>query len=103
MYIIVFVTTKDVSEAQRIAAALVNGKLAACVNVINGVRSIFTWKGKVDKAKEALLIIKSRKSLFPKLVAKVKKLHSYDCPEVIAMPIIGGNRDYLNWVKDSCA
>ena len=102
MYIVVFVTAKDVTEAQKIAEALVNGKLAACVNIVDGVKSIFTWQGKVDKADEALLILKSRKSLFPKIVAQVKKLHSYDCPEVIALPIVGGNKDYLNWIKDSC-
>ena len=102
MYIIVFVTARNVREAQKIAAALVNGKLAACVNIINGVRSIFTWQGKVEKANEVLLILKSKKSCFPRIVAKVKALHSYDCPEVIALPIIGGNKDYLRWIKDSC-
>ena len=101
MHIIIFVTAKNVREANTIATALVKGKLIACANIVNGVRSIFTWKGKVDKANEALLILKSKKSCFPKIVNKVKKLHSYDVPEIIAMPIVGGNKDYLKWIDES--
>lgn len=103
MYVVIFITVKNVMEGEKIAHHLVKEQLVACVNIISGVKSIFTWQGKVDHADEALLILKSKKSCFPKIVAQVKKLHSYDCPEVIAMPIIGGNKDYLNWVKDSCA
>jgi periplasmic divalent cation tolerance protein len=102
VYIIVFVTAKNVKEANKIATALVKEKLVACANIINGVKSIFTWKGKMDKANEVLLVLKSKKICFPKIVSKVKKLHSYDVPEIIAMPIVGGNKDYLNWIKDSC-
>ena len=102
MYIIVLVTAKNIKEATKIATVLVEEHLVACANIVNGVRSIFTWKGKMNKADEVLLILKSKKSCFPKIVRKVKTMHSYDVPEVIAMPIIGGNQDYLDWIKDSC-
>jgi len=103
MPIIVLVTTKNGREANKIATKLVEAKLIACANVIKGVHSIFRWKGKVDKANEALLIIKSKKSCFAKIVKAVKEVHSYDVPEIIALPIIDGNKDYLNWVKSNCS
>jgi periplasmic divalent cation tolerance protein len=102
MYIIVFVTAKNAAEANKIATALVAGKLAACANIINGVRSVFTWMGKTDRAEETLLVIKSRKTCFPKIAAMVKKLHSYDVPEIIAMPIVAGSEDYLKWIGENC-
>lgn len=103
MYIVVFITAKNVREANQISTKLIEGKLVACVNIIKGVNSIFRWKGKVDQAKEVLLILKSKKSCLPKIVKKVKKYHSYDVPEIIALPIIGGSKDYLNWVKENCS
>jgi len=103
MPIVVFVTTKNVREANKIAAKLVKGKLIACANVVKGVNSIFRWKGKVEKASETLLILKSKKSCFKKIVKTVKKYHSYDVPEIIALPIIDGNKDYLGWVKKNCS
>ena len=103
MPIIIFVTTKNVREANRIATKLMEGKLIACANVIKGVRSIFRWQGKVDKANEILLILKSKKSCLPKIIKMVKKYHSYDVPEIIALPIIGGSKDYLNWIKSNCS
>lgn len=101
MHIVVFITTANKKEAELIARALIKNKLAACVNILNSVHSLFWWKNKVDRAKEALLIIKTRKSLFHKLVEKVKSLHSYDVPEIIALPIIAGNKTYLKWINDS--
>ncbi len=101
MHIVILVTTKDVAEANKIAGKLVAAKLVACVNIVNSVKSLFWWEGKVDKADEALLIIKSRKRYLPAIIKEVKLLHSYTVPEVIALPIVGGNKDYLNWVNQS--
>ena len=99
--IVIFVTAKDRREAKKIANELIKERLAACVNILDNIASIFWWQGKVDEAKEALLIIKSKKKLLPSIIKKVKSLHSYDCPEIIALPIIGGNKDYLDWIRDS--
>ena len=102
MYIVILVTAKDTREANKIATKLVADKLIACANVVKDVKSVFSWKGKIDRANEVLLVMKSKKSCFPKIVRAVRALHSYDVPEIIALPIIDGNKDYLNWVKESC-
>ena len=100
-YIVVLVTTKDRQQAQKIARGLLQAKLIACANIVNGIESLFWWQGKVDRSQEALLVLKTKKSLFPKLSAKVKVLHSYETPEVIALPIAAGSREYLKWVGES--
>ena len=101
MHIVVFVTAKDKAEAERIARGLLEDKLVACVNILDGVKSMFWWEGKVDQSPEALLILKSRKDRFSHIVKKVKSLHSYDLPEIIAMPIVEGSEDYLDWIDSS--
>jgi len=101
MSIVVLVTAKNSREANQISTKLIEGKLIACANIIKGINSIFRWKGKVDQANEVLLILKSRKSCLPKIVKTVKKYHSYDVPEIIALPIVGGSKDYLNWIKEN--
>lgn len=101
MYIIIFITTPNKKEAERIAAGLIKSRLAACVNILQNVHSLFWWQGKMDSAKEALLIIKTRKALINKLIKKVKALHSYQVPEIIALPIILGNKEYLRWIDES--
>ncbi|OGX25976.1 MAG: cytochrome C biogenesis protein CcdA [Omnitrophica WOR_2 bacterium RIFCSPHIGHO2_02_FULL_45_21] len=101
MHIVVLVTASSKKEAQKLGACLLQEKLAACVNVIGGIDSHFRWQGKIDKAKEALLIIKTKKLLFTQLVKKVKSLHSYEVPEIIALPIIAGYKEYLDWIDDS--
>jgi periplasmic divalent cation tolerance protein len=98
---ITFSTCKDLRQANRIARALVKEKLAACVNILPGVASIYTWEGKVEEGREVLLVIKSRAALSKKLAARVKALHSYSVPEVVTIPIVSGNPDYLRWVRDS--
>ncbi|MDP2940879.1 MAG: divalent-cation tolerance protein CutA [Candidatus Omnitrophota bacterium] len=98
MHNIVFITASSKKEARRIAEALVKQKLAACVNIIGGVESLFWWQGKVDRAKEVLLVAKSTKKALPKLIRQAKALHSYTCPEIIALPIIAGEKSYLNWI-----
>ncbi|MFH1641116.1 MAG: divalent-cation tolerance protein CutA [Candidatus Omnitrophota bacterium] len=101
MYIVVFCTAANKKEAERIAQGLIKNKLAACVNIVDKVRSLFWWQGKIDKAEESLLVIKTRKALFGKLTKTIKSLHSYEVPEIIALPIIAGNKKYLEWIRES--
>lgn len=101
MYIVVFVTTSDRKEADKIAAALIQKKLAACVNIVSKIESVYRWQGKIEKSKESLLIIKSKKNKLAGLIKLVKSLHSYTVPEVIALPIAGGSKTYLNWINES--
>lgn len=97
-YIVVFITTKDTEEAQKIAVALLKRRLAACVNIVPEVNSHFWWQDKLDSAKESLLVIKTKDTLLPDIVKSVKKIHSYTVPEIIALPVIGGDQDYLDWI-----
>ena len=99
--IVVMVTAASEQQASRIGRALVRAELAACVNIVPRVRSIFRWEGKVSEEREALLIMKSRADLFSRLAAEVKRLHSYQVPEVIAFPIVRGAADYLAWIQKS--
>jgi periplasmic divalent cation tolerance protein len=98
--IIVLITTSDEVEAARIARALVEARLSGCVNIIKGIRSIYSWQGKVQDENEVLMVVKTRESLFYSLMEKVKELHSYTVPEIIALPIIRGSEDYLKWLKE---
>jgi periplasmic divalent cation tolerance protein len=101
MYVVVLVTAKNKKEAQKIAAGLIKAKLAACVNIIDKIDSIFFWSEKVDRAKESLLVIKSKKDKLPKIIKLVRSLHSYTVPEIIAIPIISGDKPYLRWIDAS--
>ena len=99
-YITVFVTcTPD--NAADLARDVVKCGLAACVNVVDGVRSFYTWKGEVCDDQEVLLVMKSRAELFESLRARVVELHPYDVPEVIALPIIAGHQAYLDWLEET--
>ena len=102
-YIVILITSDSIEEADHIARVLLEKKKVACVNIVRGIDSYFWWEGKVDSARENLLIAKTRTSLLPEVVALVRKIHSYDVPEVIALPIIGGNQDYLEWIDQSTA
>lgn len=101
MYIVIFITVGDRNEATKIARALVEEKLAACVNILDGVHSVFRWGGKVDEAKEILLMAKSSDRLLDNVVRRVKELHSYTNPEIVALPVAGGSGDYLDWITSS--
>ncbi len=101
MHIVILITAKDKKEAEKIAKKLIKSKLAACVNIVGGIKSLFWWQGKVDQAKETLLIVKSRKEKFEKIAKLAKAIHSYDVPEIIAIPIVSGFKPYLNWIDDS--
>lgn len=98
--IIVFVTCPDNECANNIASSLIEKKLAACVNIINNVESIFRWKGKIEKSSERLLIIKSKRRLLKKLIADIQQNHIYQLPEILALPIIGGSKEYIVWLND---
>lgn len=99
--IIVLCTVPDPDVGATIAGALVEAKLAACVNIIGGLRSIYLWKGEVEDDPEALLVVKSRRDKLPALEQRIVALHPYDVPEVIATPIIGGLAAYLGWIDES--
>lgn len=98
--LVVFITAPNEDEASKIARALVEGRLAGCVNIIKDVRSIYSWQGKTEDESEVLMIVKTQSSLFDNLSRKVRELHSYTVPEIIAMPIIEGSGDYLKWLKE---
>jgi periplasmic divalent cation tolerance protein len=100
-YIIVMVTTASKEEAQTIAQRLLDAKLIACANIIGPIQSHFHWSGKIDKAEEYLVLMKSRRDLFEKLSEIVKALHSYEVPEILALPVVAGSKAYLEWL-DSC-
>ena len=100
--IVVLVTCGSAKEARKIARALVEQRLAACVNILHApVLSVYRWKGKVESEKEFLLTIKTTRKRFPALQRAIRALHSYDVPEIIALPIIEGWHDYLVWISDS--
>ena len=99
-YIVVLITTGSPEEAQKISSALLEQKKAACVNIVPQVSSRFWWQGELDSTEENLLIIKARASLLDDIIGIVKKIHSYEVAEVIALPIVGGNPDYLNWIAE---
>ncbi len=97
-YIIVFVTTANKAEAEKISQALLTKSLIACANIINPVTSFFFWSGKIDRTEECLVVMKSRRDLFLELVELLKGLHSYEVPEVLALPIVEGSKAYLDWM-----
>jgi periplasmic divalent cation tolerance protein len=100
--IVVLVTCSSTGQARKIARALVTARLAACGNVLEApVRSIYRWKGRVESAKEFLLILKTSRKHFPAIGEAVRSLHSYEVPEIIAVPISEGARDYLAWITAS--
>jgi periplasmic divalent cation tolerance protein len=100
-FIIVFVTTANKGEAEKISQTLLKEKLIACANIINPVKSFFHWKGSVNCADECLLIMKTRRDLFSSLLTQVKELHSYDVPEILALPIVECSAEYLIWMSES--
>ena len=100
-YVIVIVTTSSKQEAEKIAQRLLDKRLIACANIIGPVSSLFCWSGKTERAEEYLMLLKSRKDLFEKLAETVKALHSYEVPEILVLPVVGGSEAYLVWL-DSC-
>ena len=100
-YVVVIMTTSNKEEAVKIVRSLLKEKLVACANIVGPVSSLFWWQGKIDEENEFLVFMKSHKSLFKKLSERVTEIHSYDVPEIIALPIIGGSPPYLDWLRTS--
>jgi periplasmic divalent cation tolerance protein len=101
--VVVFVTCGSAEEGRRIARALVEERLAACVNVSSPIRSLYRWEGRVCDDREVLLVIKSSRLLFDRLRRTVERLHSYQVPEVLCLPVIDGSPNYLNWLAGAVA
>jgi uncharacterized protein involved in tolerance to divalent cations len=98
-YVIIFVTVPGRKSAREITDKLIGGRLVACVNTVPGISSTYWWKGKVEKAREILLLMKTRKSMTGKVIRAVRKLHPYEVPEIVSVDIAGGNPDYLKWIS----
>lgn len=96
--IMVYITAPHKAEAEKIAAAVVADRLAACANILPSMQSMYHWQGKIETAEETVLIFKTRETLFARLCDKVKELHSYETPCIIALPVTAGSSDYLDWI-----
>ncbi|MDH4247121.1 MAG: divalent-cation tolerance protein CutA [Deltaproteobacteria bacterium] len=94
----VYITASSPEEAERIGRALVQERLAACVNLVEGMRSLYWWEGAVQEGREVVLIAKTTEARVPALIARVKALHSYTCPCVVTLPLLEGNPDFLEWI-----
>jgi periplasmic divalent cation tolerance protein len=100
--IVVMMTASSAEEAKRIAESLVNQKLAACVQILPAMESIYVWKGEVQSEPEVLVLAKTTRNNFAELERQVRALHSYETPEIIALPIVAGSQPYLEWLSGSC-
>ncbi len=100
-YVVVLVTAKDNDEAQKISRALLDKRRAACVNIIPAVNSSYWWMDKVESATECMLVVKTSIYQMNNVVDTVKKNHSYSVPEIVALPVVGGNPDYLKWIDNT--
>lgn len=96
--IVVFNTCASAADAEKLAQHLVETRVAACVNIIPGARSIYRWQGKVEDAAEHVLLIKTSRGMFPALRAAIQKTHPYDVPEIIAVAVVDGSQEYLDWL-----
>ena len=99
----VYMTVGSFEEAKSIGQILVGQNLAACVNLLENMTSIYNWEDKIEESQEVIMIAKTRKTLMPKLVEKVNSLHSYDCPCILELPIQGGNPEFLSWIESQTA
>lgn len=99
----IYITVKNAQEAEAIGSALVEKRLVACVNIIDNMKSIYRWKGAIERENEAVLIAKTKESLVEKVISAVKELHSYEVPCIEAIPIVNGNPAYLQWIRDETA
>ncbi|OQX95925.1 cytochrome C biogenesis protein CcdA [candidate division KSB1 bacterium 4572_119] len=97
--VLILVTTANKAEAEQISQSLVEKKLIACCNIVDSVESIFYWKNEICKESEVLMLLKTKKELFTLVEKEIKQLHSYENPEIVALPIICGSEEYLSWVK----
>ena len=95
----IYITTGSKTEAQKIGKALVESRLAACVNIIDRMQSIYRWEGKIQEDSEVILIAKTTETLVSQLIDKVKSLHSYDCPCIVSLPVLDGYPPFLDWIQ----
>ncbi len=98
-YVFAYITAQDMEEARRIGRALVENRLAACVNALDNMTSMYMWKGRMETAKEVVLLAKTREELKDRLLEKVLEVHSYECPCVVFVPMSGGHREFLEWIE----
>ncbi len=96
---VIYITTGSIKEAMTIGNALVTSKLAACANIIDNMRSIYHWDGKLQNDTETILIVKTTEARVPELIEKVKSMHSYDCPCIINLKVTDGNQAFLAWIE----
>jgi len=99
----VYVTAGSLAEAREVGRALIEARLAACVNLLPGMRSMYHWQGAVQEDEEVVLIAKTREALLDRLVETVRRVHSYECPCVVALPVAGGNPAFLDWIAEETA
>jgi len=103
MVSVIYSTTSNVEEARTIAHVLVQEKLVACVHIIPKIESVYRWKGAVENASECVLLAKTQEKNVEKTIQRIRQLHSYDLPEIIVFPPVGGLKEYLDWVEDETA
>ena len=94
-----YITAGSIEEAKNISRELIEEKLTACINLLENMTSIYNWEDKLEEGQEVVMIAKTRKTLMPKLIETVYRLHSYDCPCILELPIQGGNPEFLSWIK----
>jgi periplasmic divalent cation tolerance protein len=94
----IYITAGSMDEAKKIGKALVSNRLAACVNIIDNMQSMYWWEDEIQDEREVILIAKTKESVVPELIDKVKSMHSYDCPCIVSLPILDGNRAFLEWI-----
>jgi periplasmic divalent cation tolerance protein len=98
--LVIYITAPNEEEGAKIARALVEERLAGCVNIVKPIRSIYRWQEDIEDDTETLLIVKTQKQLFESLENRVRELHSYTVPEIIAVPVVEGSKDYLKWLEE---
>jgi periplasmic divalent cation tolerance protein len=102
-YVQVSTTVEKKDDASRIAEALVEKRLAACAQIVGPILSVYWWKGRIEQAEEWLCILKTRRDLYDRLEGEIRGLHPYDVPEIVAVPLAAGSRDYLRWIDEELA
>jgi periplasmic divalent cation tolerance protein len=99
-YCLLYVTTSSLDEARNLGRTVVEERLAACANVVGAIESFYHWEGKLETGSESLLILKTTGSKVPALTARLLVMHSYNCPAIVAIPILGGHQKFLDWIRD---